>query len=221
MIDMNAETLFHIAAGSVALAAGAVAVVAAKGGPLHRAAGGTFVVSMLAMCASGSWLAVSKLAGQDAITAQIGAFTAYLVLTSWAAARTPAGGRSRLQIALLIAGAALTAGFALAAPHSAFYPLGFGLFIAGIAGLATLLDLKALVRPLTGAARIARHLWRMLFAMFVASASVFVGQMDEFPATLQSNLWFIPAFAPLVLMLAWLAMVRRPRRSNGISIAAD
>jgi uncharacterized membrane protein len=219
MIDMTPSTLFHIAAGSIALASGAAAVVVRKGGPAHRAAGGAFVVSMLAMCASGSWLAVSKLAGQDAITAQIGAFTAYLVLTSWATARTPPGARSRLQIALLAAGAALTAGFVLAAPHSAFYPEAFGLFIAGLAGFATVLDIKALVRPLAGAARIARHLWRMLFAMFVASASVFVGQQDEFPAALQSNLWFIPAFAPLLGMLAWLALVRLRSRSNGISIA--
>lgn len=201
MIDITPSTLFHIAAGSVALASGLAAVVVRKGGPAHRAAGGAFVVSMLAMCASGSWLAVSKLAGQDAITAQIGAFTAYLVLTSWAAARTPPGVRSRLQIALAGCGAALTAGFVLAAPHSEFYPLGFGLFIAGLAGLSTVLDLKALVRPLAGGARITRHLWRMLFAMFIASASVFVGQQDEFPAVLQSNLWFIPAFAPLVFML--------------------
>lgn len=204
MIDMTISTLFHIAAGSVALAAGAAAVVVRKGGPAHRAAGGVFAAAMLAMCASGSWLAVSKLAGQDAITAQIGAFTAYLVLTSWATARTPPGVRSRMQIALLACGAALTAGFALAAPHSAFYPMGFGLFVAGLAGGATLLDVKALVRPLSGGARIARHLWRMLFAMFIASASVFLGQQDEFPAALQSPAWFVPAFAPLVMMTAYL-----------------
>ncbi len=219
MIDMNVQTLFHIAAGTLALAAGATAVIAAKGGPLHRAAGNMFAGAMLAMCASGSFLALTNEGVMDEITAMIGGFTAYLVATSWLTARTPPGGRSPWQVGLLVAGAALSAGFVWAAAGSKFYPLGFGLGLGGLAGFAALLDIKALVRPLSGAARTARHLWRMLFAMFAASASVFLGQMDEFPAALQSNLWIIPAVAPLVLMLAWLVIVRRPRRSNGISMA--
>ena len=35
--------------------------------------------------------------------------------------------------------------------------------------------------PLTGASRIARHLWRMCFSLFVATGSFFLGQADELP----------------------------------------
>ena len=61
---------------------------------------------------------------------------------------------------------------------------------------------------LEGAQRIARHLWRMCFALFVASGSFFLGQAQVFPKPVRIYpLLAIPALLPLLLMLYWLARV--------------
>ena len=54
--------------------------------------------------------------------------------------------------------------------------------------------------------RIARHLWRMSFALFIAAGSLFLGQPKVFPAALRgSPIMFVPELAILGLMLFWLA----------------
>jgi hypothetical protein len=64
-------------------------------------------------------------------------------------------------------------------------------------------------RGITGTARIARHLWRMCFSLFIASGSFFLGQMQVLPESLQNSAFpFAAAFAPLLVMLFWLVWVR-------------
>jgi hypothetical protein len=49
----------------------------------------------------------------------------------------------------------------------------------------------------------------MCLALFFASASLFVGQPQEFPAPLRGSLLLVAlAFAPLVLMIFWLLRVQ-------------
>lgn len=50
----------------------------------------------------------------------------------------------------------------------------------------------------------------MCFALFMATASFFVGQDSKvFPSfILQTNVLFIPALLPLILMIFWLLRVR-------------
>jgi hypothetical protein len=61
---------------------------------------------------------------------------------------------------------------------------------------------------LAGAQRIARHLWRMCFSLFVASGSFFLGQAKVFPKPIRIlPLLAIPALLPLVLLLYWLVRV--------------
>lgn len=62
-------------------------------------------------------------------------------------------------------------------------------------------DVRMLVRGgVFGARRIARHLWRMCFALFIAAASIFLARPQPFPAILS-----IP---PLLFMIFWLFRVR-------------
>src|SRR5579864_840291 len=75
----------HIGAGTLALIAGATAVVALKGGRLHRRAGAIFVVSIVTMAVFAGYLAMVR-------PGQIGnllgaAFTFYLVATAWLTVR--------------------------------------------------------------------------------------------------------------------------------------
>ena len=91
---------------------------------------------------------------------------------------------------------------------------------AGVALLAALGDVRMMrAGGLLGPHRIARHLWRMCFAVLVASASLFLGQAQVIPESIRIYpLLAIPALLPLVLMLYWLARLlftkRYPRRPN-------
>ncbi|MFN7611402.1 MAG: hypothetical protein ACK5QX_10785, partial [bacterium] len=88
-------------------------------------------------------------------------------------------------------------------------PQAFLLFtIAGAFAAAG--ELHVLVRKqLSNVSRIARHLWRMCFSLFIASGSFFLGQMQVFPEALRNSaLLYILALAPLPVMLFWLAKVR-------------
>ena len=82
----------------------------------------------------------------------------------------------------------------------------FGTISLLLAGL----DLRVLAKGgLTGAARIARHLWRMCFAFFFAAGSFFLGQQKVMPVWMHGSKFLLAlGLAPLVFMLFWLVRVR-------------
>lgn len=81
--------LIHIAACLLALAAGAVALLAAKGSPLHRKSGRVFVAAMLIMTASAAMLAIFVVPNRVNVVAAVPTFypvcTALLTVTRQAA----------------------------------------------------------------------------------------------------------------------------------------
>jgi hypothetical protein len=97
-------------------------------------------------------------------------------------------------------------------------PVPMIIFMAAVALLSAASDIRLLRGAVnTGRSRIARHLWRMCFALWIAAGSFFLGQMDEFPAWLQRPaLMAIPAMLPLVLMLFWLWRIRIRRALAGL-----
>jgi hypothetical protein len=217
----------HIAAGLLGLAAGTAALLSRKGGARHRRSGLIFVCTMLFMAASGAVLAAQK--GQR-ISVVAGTLTFYLVGTALLTVRRPAQGLRWLDWgALLLALAAGSAGIALGF-EAAASPGGTidGLppppaFIFGAVGvLAAAGDLRLILgRRLEAAQRLARHLWRMCFALFVAAGSFFLGQAQVFPKPLRSSgLLAVPVLAVLGLMFYWLARLRRgsarPHASWGV-----
>ena len=61
---------------------------------------------------------------------------------------------------------------------------------------------------ISGTQRIARHLWRMCFALFVASASIFLARQQLFPTLLRkTGVLFFLTVLPLILMIFWLIRV--------------
>jgi uncharacterized membrane protein len=212
---MDALTLFHVAAGSLALVAGAAAMSVRKGGRLHARAGTIFFVSMLAMTGTGTVIAAFK---PERGTAVIGILTCYLVATAWVAARRrdgTAGGFELAGLAVALACAAAMLAFGLIAsasadarfdslPAAAHYPFAF------LAALAAGLDLNFLLRRrLLRHQRIARHLWRMSAALAIAAFSFFLGQQDEFPAAWRGlPIWFAPPLLTLAAMIFWILRVR-------------
>jgi hypothetical protein len=217
--------LFHISAGTLGLLSGAVAMFFRKGSPRHALAGKVFVVSMLGMAASGAYMAVLKSQPGNVVG---GTFTFYLVGTAWLTARRGDGETTPLDwaallIAVAVAAVDMTLGLLAANSPTGMkygYPPGPYFFIGSVAALACLGDIRMLVRGgISGTPRIARHLWRMCFGLFIASGSVFLARQHLFPAILRTTgvLVFLSVL-PLLLMIFWLVRVRYTKAFKGRSI---
>lgn len=215
---MSVLTLVHIAFGTAALLSGAGAMAFRKGGRLHARAGTVFFAAMLVMASTGSAMAALRV---ERGTAVIGILTSYLVVTSWWTARHRDGRAGRFELLTLGAALVLAAVMAMfgaialnsangrldSLPASAHFPFAMVMLIAAAGDLNFLLR-----RTLSGRQRVARHVWRMSAALFIAAASFFLGQQDEFsPALKGLPIWFVPPFATLALMVFWLVRVRFAR----------
>lgn len=208
---MSLPLQVHIVAGALGLVSGSVALLVTKGATTHRRAGAFFVAAMLVMAVTGVTLAA--LQGEEGSVLG-GTLAAYLVVTLWVnPASSPWIHRAT---AMLAAGIGASSG-AIAVwmraqnePGRDGVPLGMFVVFACIAVLATFGDLRLVWGvELSRSARLRRHLWRACFALFLASASFFLGQARVFPAPLRiPALLAIPAFLPLVVMAYWLLRVR-------------
>ncbi|HWT11431.1 MAG TPA: DUF2306 domain-containing protein [Allosphingosinicella sp.] len=212
---MNILMAIHIAAGLLAIPTGTVAAAAGKGGRLHARAGTLFLGSMLVLGISGASLEPFRT--PEPGSPLVGVFVCYFVLTGWMAARRRDGRTGWFEIAacaVALGLGALTAwgGFTGTVPA----PDGVGpMYVAaGLCMLGGVGDLRAaLLKRLTPPQRIARHLWRMSFAFFIATGSFFLGQQDVLPAAVRgSPFLFVLALAPLALMAFWLIRVRLGKR---------
>ena len=213
---MDMTLVVHIAAGSLSLVSGFIALYAAKGATLHRKAGMIFVGAMLIMCALGTWIAAARNVAA-AMNVPAGIVTAYLVATSVATVRPRFAASRYIDVtAMLVALAvgSVCAVFAVQAVQNGGTRNGMPAFPFFLFGIIALLGTAGDVRMLRhglprGAARIARHLWRMTFALFVATMSFFFGQAQVIPEPLRKPpLLALPVVAVLVTMLYWLWQVR-------------
>lgn len=206
---MNAVMGIHIAGGLVALAAGAAAVAARKGGAVHGSAGTCFCVSMLVLGLTASALEPFR----DPPGSPVGGIiVCYFVATGWVTARRREGAAGRfekLAAAFALLGGALILWGALtgATTPSGPGPVFAFAFLCLLAGLG---DLNFVLRGrLAPARRLARHVWRICFAFFIATGSFFLGQQDLLPTAVQGTpVLFVLAFAPFAVMLFWLARLR-------------
>jgi hypothetical protein len=141
-----------------------------------------------------------------------GVMVCYFVATSWVAARRRDGTTGRFEIIACVGALGIGALMVWGGLTGATTPAGSGpvFALAGLCLIAGLLDLNAILRrKLTAAQRIARHLWRMCFAFFIATGSFFLGQQDVLPQAVRgSPILFVLAFAPFAVMLFWLVRVR-------------
>ena len=213
-MDLSSSTLIHIFGGTVGLLSGFAALFLNKGSELHRAAGNVFFITMLIMSASGAYLAYYK---PEIISVFNGALTFYLVATAWAVVMRDERKTGVFEIISLIVVIGIAAGHYMSGIEAMnsdtglkddFPPEPYFLF-GSVAVIAALSDISAIMRGgLAGKQRIARHLWRMCFAMFIASAAFFLGQMQIFPSFLQEiYVLASPVILVLVLMFFWLARV--------------
>jgi uncharacterized membrane protein len=217
--------VLHIGGASLGMASGGVALIAPKGERLHRAAGNVFFGSMLTMSGVA---AITAPLFPDRISAVMGLFTFYLTATAWAVVRRPPGQVGRFEAGAGLAALGIAAAFIALAVIGGGMPGGMlddepsqlGYVFGSVAALAAACDLGVIRRGgLSGAPRIARHLWRMCLALFIAWGS-FAGQPRAQPGALRGSPYlFLPALAVLVLMVFWLVRVRFARPA-GRAVAA-
>ena len=189
-----------------------------KGSSPHRAAGNVFFISMLSLSASGAYLALMKHQMNNVFG---GVLTFYMVATAWVTVRRKDkdgqtgifDGVHALLVALAVGIVIVTYGLEKAYSRTApkdGVSAGMNFFMGSVVLLAAAGDIRMLMRGgISGAQRIARHLWRMCFGLFIASGSFFLGQQQVFPHWLRkTNVLFIPAILPLILLIFWLFRVR-------------
>ena len=227
----------HICAGTAGLLSGTAAMSFRKGSPRHVLAGKVFVASMLAMAVVAVYLAIVR---NQPNNIGGGILTFYLIGTAWLTARRRDGETSRLDwVAFLIPLALgiltwMTGLRVLRSGASSLdgVPVGMTFFMGSIMLLAAAGDVRMLLRGgVFGAQRIARHLWRMCFGLFIAAGSFFLGPSNRplrllsavglgqhlSPPLFSTSLYLILSILPLILLIFWLVRVRFPNAYKGKS----
>jgi hypothetical protein len=220
---MDALLIGHIAAGGTGLLSGYVALSVTKGARVHRRAGMAFVATMLTMCLFGGIIA-QRTAAWVIVNTTAALLTAYLVATGLFTVRPPLKGGTAVHlvgmtVAFLLGAMALTFGFeAIASGGKRNGVPAFPYFLFGFVGLIGFVGDVRVFRsgPRHGPARLARHLWRMTFALWIATMSFFIGQADVFPKPIRiPALLAVPVLTVLAAMVYWLFRVRRKRVRSG------
>ena len=233
--------VLHICAGSLGLLSGTAAVCFRKGSPRHVLAGKVFVASMLTMGFFAVYLAITR---HQPNNIGGGILTVYLIGTAWLTARRRAGETSRVDWGLFLIPLALGIltwmnGIKVVrsgADSQDGVPVGMTFFMGSVMLLAAAGDVRMLVRGgLFGAKRIARHLWRMCFGLFIAAGSFFLGPSNRplrllstvglgqhlSPALFSTTLYLALTLLPLFLLIFWLVRVRFTSAYNGKSMIPE
>ena len=214
----------HIAAGMLAIVLGAVALSVKKGGTLHRRGGMLFVYAMIVMGVTASALEYVQSAVAANMVAAI--LSLYFVGTALTTVRQPSRWTGVINIAALIValGLAILA-FAggvrgvndpgLSSGGVPSRTIGVMSFIlAAVLLLAAAGDVRIMRSGMPrGGARLARHLWRMCFALFIAAGSFFsirerVAKILPEPFT-SGPMRALPILLLFGSMFYWLWRVRR------------
>ena len=218
----------HFAAGLVSIVAGAIALSVAKGGRLHKQSGLVFTWAMIVL-----GLTAAGIGAYEGIPSQVfaGLVAAYLVFTAMTTVKPLPGIGQRVGVVLMVLAFAygatslyqgvaewLDATVEVVGRPRVVPPLVIGTVIL----LAAIGDLRAIrAGGLQGSRRLARHLWRMCFALFIATGSFFLGQMKFIPEPVRIvPLLLVLAFAPIVFLVYWMWRVRVRGRMRGITVVA-
>lgn len=225
---MSPILFVHICGGTLGLISGAAALSFRKGSRRHVVAGKVFVASMLTMAGGATYLAILK---HEPGNIGGGILTFYLILTAWLTARRGDRTINKFDwVALLIPLAlGLLTWFSgveklrSPGPPRDGVPAGMNFFMGSVMLLAAAGDFRMLVLGgVVGSKRVARHLWRMCFGLFIATGSFFLGPANRplrllaavglrqpvFQTVLRQEVLLFLAVLPLLFLVSWLIRVR-------------
>jgi uncharacterized membrane protein len=204
----------HVAAGGLALVLGAIALLVKKGGTIHRRSGLLFVYAMVVMGVSASIL--GNVGG--------GLMTVYFVGTALTTVRPVSAWTRTFDVAALMIVVALALLSIVGGVKAFNSPGGFlngvpfvmHFFLAAVMLLAAAGDVRIMRFGVPrGGPRLARHLWRMCFSLFIAAGSFFsirerVAKVLPEPFT-TAPMRALPILLVFGAMFYWLWRVRGRR----------
>jgi uncharacterized membrane protein len=213
----------HVAAGGLAIVLGALALLVKKGGTVHRRSGLLFVYAMLVLGTTAAILG-NVLGGLMTVYFVATALTTVRPVSPWTrginvAALAVAVGLALVDIVGGVKAFNSPRGFLNGVPFPMFFFLA-AVMIAAAAG-----DLRIMRFGLPrGGPRLARHLWRMCFALFIAAGSFFsirarVASILPEPFT-TAPMRALPILLVFGAMFYWLWRVRR-RRTLSVLVRHD
>ena len=208
---MDITLWIHVAGGAVALLMGGIALLVRKGGKYHKTAGYWFVGAMVVMAVPGGFLSYVEQKPFDMLSS---VFAVYMVLTGWFAFTRP---DSRAVTLMLLGSATCVCGYLyieiyaqLTGVRATDAPNGAGYVFATILGLALLGDLRLNNRFEDRRRMTIRHMWRLNFGLFAATASFFGARPHLFPDWMQAyGVLLLLSFAPILLMGYWRVKLRQ------------
>lgn len=166
----------HVAAGGLALVLGAVALLVKKGGTAHRRSGLLFVAAMIVMGTTAAILG-NVIGGLMAAYFVGTALTTVRPVSPWSRRINAAALTLALALAVfsIVGGVKAVSSPGLSSGGVPFRTIGvMSFFLASVLLLAAAGDVRIMrFGTLRGRPRLARHLWRMCFALFIAAGSFF------------------------------------------------
>lgn len=188
----HAILYLHIAAGTGALIAGTVAMIAAKGFRIHRLSGKVFLVSMITTAISAIGLSIMH---SSNFLLAIGLFALYLVISGWNwAQNAPPHFRKRITQTIGLLGI----GFATFMLFRALIQEGTQGSILGIfGGIMLVLAISDFTIPKTKVSYVPRHAGRMGGAYIAAATAFLVVNVDFLPALV---VWLGPTVMGSILI---------------------
>jgi uncharacterized membrane protein len=211
----------HIIAGGLAIVLGAIALSVKKGGIIHRRVGLVFVYAMLVLGTTAAIL--GSLKGQWGNVFG-GLMSVYFVVTALTTVRPESRWTRQINVAGLVVAVCLAVidimgGVkAFNSPRGSLNGAPFQMlfFIATVMMLAAIGDARIMRFGIPrGGPRLARHLWRMCFALFIAAGSFFsirarVAKILPGPLT-TAPMRALPILLLFIAMFYWLWRVRGRR----------
>lgn len=199
--------------GTLGVLTGAGALLFRKGSGPHRVVGTVFVLAMVFMAATASILETMKAEPGSVVG---GLMTIYFIVTAWVAGHRKDGESGAFEIVASVAALGLAVVFAMGAyalatgavkaPNPVYPYVLYG--ISGTMVLAAGADLSVILRRgLVGAQRIARHLWRMCFGLFIAVGSFAAQGAKVLPPGVGLQVLLVSMVLILGVLFFWLIRV--------------
>lgn len=228
MTELPFVALLHFWVGTAAVMSGFAALFFQKGSRLHRANGTVFLLTMIFLSLSGFYLSVTR---SVIFTIFLSVLAFYFVTTGWVSAKRNDGEIGWFEklaclSIILFALIAIVLGYKGATGATVLtkdVPAGAYFILAGLAVLSGGLDLNLIRRSgLLGKHRIARHLWRMCFSMFITVTIFFLGNNHVLPEVLRKPVVLMaPIVAVLLLMVFWIVRVLRSRALHKVVVRSS